>query len=183
MNPAVTNHLTRRNSSKFGECVIVTDMSSIDTTTGATPPSFPRRGALAGVDHGRKRIGLAVSNADQTMAMPVATLDSKSRVHDEAYLKKFRDDYAIVGWVIGLPLFKSGDESPQSAIVRTFGRWLEKTSGRPVVFWDERLTSHAAEAKLAMLGESPSRDKGRVDGLAAQIILQAYLDQRERTPI
>lgn len=153
-------------------------MEPIDTTATAISKPFPRRGALAGVDHGRKRIGLAVSNGDQTMAMPVLTLDSKSRVHDETHLKRFRDDYAIVGWVIGLPLFKSGDESPQSAIVRTFGRWLEKTLGRPVIYWDERLTSHAAEAKLAMLGESPGRDKGRVDGLAAQIILQAFLDQR-----
>lgn len=153
-------------------------MATIDTTSPVFEPPFPRRGALAGVDHGRKRIGLAVSNADQTMSMPVATLDSKSRVHDESLLKRFRDDYAIVGWVIGLPLFKSGDESPQSALVREFGHWLENTLGKPVVYWDERLTSHAAEAKLAMLGESPGRDKGRVDGLAAQIILQAYLDQR-----
>ncbi len=151
-------------------------MVEISTTTPIDPPPFPRRGTLAGVDHGRKRIGLAVSNSDQTMAMPVSTLDSKSRVHDEQHLRKFRDDYAIVGWVIGLPLFKSGDESPQSAVVRKFGRWLEQTLGRPVTYWDERLTSHAAEAKLAMLGESPSRDKSRVDGLAAQIILQAYLD-------
>jgi putative Holliday junction resolvase len=139
---------------------------------------FPRRGALAGVDHGRKRIGLAVSNADQTIAMPVMTLESKSIAHDTIHLLRFRDDYAIVGWVVGLPLFKSGDESPQAAIVREFGTWLEQSSGRPVTYWDERLTSHAAEAKLAMLGESATWNKGRVDGLAAQIILQAYLDQR-----
>ncbi len=142
------------------------------------PPLFPRRGALAGVDHGRKRIGLAVSDADQTMAMPVATLESKSTVHNAAHLLRFRDDYAIVGWVLGLPLLKSGDEGPQAELVRDFGQWLEQTSERPVTYWDERLTSHAAEAKLAMLGESPGRDKSRVDGLAAQIILQAYLDQR-----
>lgn len=141
-------------------------------------PAFPRRGALAGVDHGLKRIGLAVSNADQTIAMPVSTLESKSLVHNSTHLLRFRDDYAIVGWVVGLPLFKSGDEGPQAGLVREFGQWLEQTSGRPVTYWDERLTSHAAEAKLAMLGESATWNKGRVDGLAAQIILQAYLDQR-----
>ena len=141
-------------------------------------PPFPRRGALAGVDHGLKRIGLAVSNADQTLAMPVSTLDSKSPTHNATHLLRFRDDYAIAGWVIGLPLLKSGDEGPQAALVRTFGDWLERTSQRPVTYWDERLTSHAAEARLAMLGESAQWNKGRVDGLAAQIILQAYLDQR-----
>ena len=139
---------------------------------------FPRRGALAGVDHGVKRIGLAVSNADQTLAMPVSTLDSKSVAHNTTHLLRFRDDYAIVGWVLGLPLLKSGDEGPQAALVRAFGQWLAATSQRPVTYWDERLTSHAAEAKLAMLGESAAWNKGRVDGLAAQIILQAYLDQR-----
>jgi putative holliday junction resolvase len=139
---------------------------------------FPRRGALAGVDHGLKRIGLAVSNADQTIAMPVSTLESKSVAHNAAHLLRFRDDYAIAGWVLGLPLLKSGDEGPQAKLVREFGQWLEQISQRPVTYWDERLTSHAAEAKLATLGESALWNKGRVDGLAAQIILQAYLDQR-----
>lgn len=147
-----------------------------ESTPSMTP--FPRRGALAGVDHGLKRIGLAVSNADQTIAMPVSTLESKSVAHNTAHLLRFRDDYAVVGWVLGLPLLKSGDESPQAAIVREFGTWLEQISQRPVTYWDERLTSHAAEAKLAMLGESAMGNKSRVDGLAAQIILQAFLDQR-----
>jgi putative transcription antitermination factor YqgF len=104
--------------------------------------------------------------------------ETKSVAHNAAHLLRFRDDYAIAGWVLGLPLLKSGDEGPQAKLVREFGQWLEQISQRPVTYWDERLTSHAAEAKLATLGESALWNKGRVDGLAAQIILQAYLDQR-----
>lgn len=142
-------------------------------------PSFPPRGVLGGIDHGLKRIGIAVTDAAQTLAMPVTTLASKSRVHDAAAFCRVRDDYRVVGWVIGLPLFKSGDESPQAAIVRTFGTWLAEVTARPVTYWDERLTSYAAETRLAMRGELPSKDKSRLDGLAAQLILQAYLDRRE----
>ncbi len=145
-----------------------------------TTTDLPRRGVLVGVDHGRKRIGLALSDANQTMAMPFTTLLVKSRQHNAAQLCRVRDDYGAVGWVVGLPLHMSGDESPQSQVVREFGAWLEVATQRPVIYWDERLTSSAAEAVLWSLGESPNQDKSRIDGLAAQAILDAYL--RDRTP-
>ncbi len=147
-------------------------------TTPDLSTEFPHRGVLAGVDHGTKRIGIAVSDAAQTFAMPVTTLEAKSAVHNTALFRKVRDDYRVRGWVVGLPYLKSGDEGPQAVLVRRFGDWLAEVTERPVAYWDERLTSHAAEVLLSSLGESPGGTKSRVDGLAAQLILQAYLRHR-----
>jgi putative holliday junction resolvase len=145
-------------------------MSSSDASD-----DFPRQGALIGVDHGTKRVGLAVSDAAQTMALPLTTLALKSESHNAAAFRRFAADYRAVGWVLGLPLHMSGEEGTQAALVRKFGDWLQTLSGLPVRYWDERLSSSAAEAVLWSLGESPSRDKSRLDGLAAQHILQGYL--------
>ncbi|MBI1346974.1 Holliday junction resolvase RuvX [bacterium] len=152
-------------------------------TNSPVTTDLPRRGVLVGVDHGRKRIGLAVTDVNQTMALPLTTLVSKSPQHDAPLLRQVRDDYCAVGWVVGLPLHMSGDESAQSQLVRKFGIWLAEITERPVIYWDERLTSSAAEAILWSLGESPSRNKARIDGLAAQAILQAYLRDRPAVPL
>jgi putative Holliday junction resolvase len=144
------------------------------TTVSDTP--FPLSGALIGVDHGTKRVGLAVSDAAQTMAMPLTTIALKSLAHNAEQFRRIAAEYRAVGWVIGLPLHMlSGEESRQAAIVRQFGDWLHATTGLPVRYWDERLSSSAAEAVLWSLGESPRDAKGRLDGLAAQHILQNYL--------
>lgn len=143
---------------------------------------LPERGIVGGVDHGRKRIGIALSDVNQTMAMPLTTLASKSPGHNAEQFRKLRNEYGIVGWVVGLPLHMSGDESEQSVLVRRFGAWLAETTERPVVYWDERLSSSAAEALLWSLGQDPGADKSRIDGLAAQQILAAYLRGRPARP-
>jgi putative holliday junction resolvase len=138
----------------------------------------PRRGVLFGVDHGLKRIGLAVTDAAQTMAMPLVTVEAKSRPYIANELLRLRKEYGAVGWVVGLPLHMSGEESRQSQYAREFGEWLAAQFGQPVIFWDERLSSSTAETVIWTLGNSPSRDKAQVDRLAAQAILQSYLRDR-----
>lgn len=137
---------------------------------------------MGGVDHGRKRIGIALSDVNQTMAMPLTTLASKSPAHNAEQFCKLRNEYGIVGWVLGLPLHMSGDESEQSRLVRQFGTWLAEVTQRPVAYWDERLSSSTAEALLWSLGQNPGADKSRVDGLAAQQILAGYLRSRPARP-
>jgi putative Holliday junction resolvase len=78
---------------------------------------------------------------------------------------------------IGLAV-TDGEEGTQSAKARTFGDWLARETGLPVMFWDERLSSSTAETLLWAQGETPSKDTGRIDGLAAQVILQSYLQGR-----
>jgi putative Holliday junction resolvase len=148
----------------------------------APPPDapFPQHGALLGIDHGTRRIGIAISNAEQTIAVPVETWISRTPELDRKHFRELITDYRIQGAVIGLPLMTvSGEEGPQAAITRKFGEWLQAETALPVVFWDERYSSAEAETLLWTRGESPGRDKARLDGLAAQIILQSYLDRRD----
>lgn len=156
-----------------------------DDPTGAdstrTPAALPKPGALLGVDYGTRRIGIATCNAEQTIAVPVETWTSRTPELDRKHFLELIADYRIQGLVIGLPLMtQSGAESKQAAITRKFGEWLSGVTQLPVVYWDERYSSAAAETLLWSRGESPSRDKSRLDGLAAQIILQGYLDRSFR---
>jgi putative Holliday junction resolvase len=74
---------------------------------------------------------------------------------------------------------QSGAESKQAAITREFGEWLRGATNVPVTYFDERYSSAAAEVLLWSRGESPGRNKTRLDGLAAQIILQGYLNRAQ----
>ena len=144
--------------------------------TGETE-RLPNEGALLGVDHGTRRIGIAVCNGDQTIAAPLETWISRPPELDSRHFRELVSDYRIRGIVVGLPVMtQSGEEGRQAAITRKFGDWLRKAVDLPVVYWDERYSSAAAETLLWSRGETPGRDKSRLDGLAAQIILQGYLD-------
>jgi putative Holliday junction resolvase len=148
------------------------------TSSAAAPQPFPTRGALVGVDHGEKRIGLAVTDAAQTMALPLETIRVKTRALTLERLRQVAKDYRAAGWVLGLPMHMSGEEGTQAALVRAFGKWLSAETGLPVTYWDERLSSSAAEALLWQRGEQPDKRSGRIDGLAAQVMLDAYLRGR-----
>lgn len=144
--------------------------------------ALPDYGALLGVDYGTRRIGIATCNAEQTIAVPVETWTSRTADLDRKHFLELVADYRIKGCVIGLPLMtQSGEESRQSELTRQFGDWLRSTIGLPIVYWDERYSSAEAELLLWSRGESPGRNKARLDGLAAQIILQGYLDGRKRS--
>ncbi len=139
---------------------------------------LPKSGALLGVDYGTRRIGIAVCNADQTIAVPVETWITRTPELDRRHFRELAADYRIRGIVIGLPLMNlSGDEGRQAGITRKFGEWLRKETNLPLIYWDERYSSAAAEMVLWSRGESPNHRKSQLDGLAAQIILQAYLDR------
>jgi putative holliday junction resolvase len=157
----------------------VQDTASVPATVESMQPTWPAIGALAAVDHGTKRIGLAVCDPDRRWAMPLEMVPMARPDLLAKSLQRVASDYRIKGWIVGLPLHMDGRESRQSQLVRTFGTWLAEATRLPVEFWDERLTSSAAESLLWERGESPSRRKhsGVVDGLAAQMILQSYLDQ------
>jgi putative holliday junction resolvase len=144
-------------------------------------PAVPPHGALLGVDFGTKRLGIAVSNADQTIAVPVETWIVRSPQQDLKRLRELIEDYRVVGLVVGLPVRMSGAEGDQAAVVRRFGEWIAENTHLPIAYWDERHTSNEAEVLLWAQGISPSKSKARLDRLAAQIILQAFLDAPDRT--
>jgi putative Holliday junction resolvase len=142
--------------------------------------SIPAYGALLGLDYGTKRLGVAVSNSEQTIAAPVETWTVRTPERDLKYVKELIDDYRVVGIVIGLPVRLSGVEGDKAAEVRRYGDWLASAVKRPVAYWDERYSSMEAEVLLWTQGLSPTKNKERVDRLAAQVILQSYLDAPDR---
>jgi putative Holliday junction resolvase len=128
------------------------------------------------VDFGTVRIGLSVSDADRRIASPLETHARRGRDADAAYFKQMVEREEVGQIVVGLPVHLSGREGTKAAEAREFGRWLAQTTGLAVVFWDERFSTVEAESALWEAGLTHKRRKARRDQVAAQILLQSYLD-------
>ncbi len=141
---------------------------------------LPRRGRLIGLDFGARRIGIAVSDDEQRIACPLENYNRSRREIDAQRLRAVAGECRATGLVVGLPLHMGGEEGQKAAEARRFGAWAAAMTGLPVAFWDERLTSATAEEILMAAGLSAKKRKARIDKLAAQIMLQSYLDSRAR---
>jgi putative Holliday junction resolvase len=137
---------------------------------------LPPRGRLAGLDFGTVRIGIAVCDASQSICSPFDCYQRKTPALDGEYFCRLASSEHIVGFVIGLPVHMSGQSSQKSQEATEFGQWLTAQTQLPVCWIDERYTSALANEILAESGLSPRKRKEKLDKLAAQIILQAYLD-------
>ena len=137
-------------------------------------------GRIGGVDYGTVRIGLAVSDPDRTMASPLEIYTRRSAVLDASYFQQLAKEERIVLWVVGLPVHLDGRESQKSREARSFGKWLTEITALPVEFFDERFTSAHAEEILQAAELTSKRRKKRLDMLAAQIMLTAYLESRTK---
>ena len=136
---------------------------------------------ILGVDLGHKRIGLAVTDEDGTIAFPAGTLASQGRKKDLARLRAMIDERGIERAVVGLPLHLDGRRGPEAEKAVAFADALAKTAGIPVDTLDERWTSKEAERLLAPTTakkRDQRRAKGAVDEMAASILLQTYLATR-----
>jgi putative Holliday junction resolvase len=134
------------------------------------------RRRLLGVDYGTVRIGLAVSDPERRIASPLATYTRRGREPDARYFRELVKEEEVAAAVVGLPVHLSGHEGQKAAEARQFGKWLTETTGVPVTFFDERFTSVEAEGFLLEAGLTNKRRKQRRDRVAAQILLQAYLE-------
>jgi putative Holliday junction resolvase len=131
---------------------------------------------LLGVDYGSVRVGLAVSDPDRILASPLATYDRRDPERDAAYFRALVAAEGVGGLVVGLPVHLDGREGVKAQEARAFGAWLTEVTGLPVVFVDERFTTVQAESALWNAGLTHKRRKERRDRVAAQMLLQAYLD-------
>lgn len=136
----------------------------------------PAAGRVAGVDFGTVRIGIAVSDADRKIASPLENYTRRGTEQDARWFRRLIDEHEVVLFVVGLPLHMDGRESEKSLEAQRFGDWLAETTGLPVEYFDERLTSHEAERLLIDAELTHKRRKKRLDMLAAQIILRGYLE-------
>lgn len=138
-------------------------------------PSRPA-GRIAGVDFGTVRLGIAITDPERRMAMPYENYTRHGLEQDAKRFRRLVEEERLALFVVGLPVHLDGRESPKSREAREFGRWLTETTGVSVEFFDERFTSAEAESLLLAAGMTSKRRKARLDMLAAQLMLQAYLE-------
>jgi putative Holliday junction resolvase len=139
----------------------------------------PRTRLLA-IDPGKVRLGLAISDAEHRLASPLTTYTRRDAKQDAQFLTKVIEDEEIGAIVIGLPVRADGYEGEQARAARNFGAWLQDATGLPCVFFDERFTTFEAESSLLEAGLTKKKRKARRDRVAAQILLQTYLDAERR---
>ncbi len=141
----------------------------------AGPARLPR-GRVAGIDYGRKRIGVAICDAERIIASPLCVHEtSGDQAADAAFFQGLARREDLVGFVVGLPLHTDGSSSGMAREAERFGGWLGRATGLPVVFQDERYTSHEAAGLLAGVGLSRGQKKRRSDAIAAQLVLQGWM--------
>lgn len=135
---------------------------------------------FAGIDYGTARIGLSVSDPDGTLASPLSAISAKRTTLPQQIeaICNALEEYDVTEWVVGLPLNVDGTEGPQAKLTRKFADELAKQTGQPVHCWDERLSTQQADVYMAGSGLTYKKKKSRRDALAAQIILQSFLDAR-----
>ncbi|MFZ5443633.1 MAG: Holliday junction resolvase RuvX [Myxococcota bacterium] len=135
-----------------------------------------------GLDLGTKTIGLAVTDELGLTAQGLPTHERKGLRRDLEALKERVAEYSVDRFVIGLPLNMDGTEGPRAEVTRKFGTALGDATGLPVIYWDERLTTVAAQR--ALLEGDVSRKKRRevIDQVAAVLILQGWMDAQQARP-
>jgi len=134
------------------------------------------RGRILGIDYGKKRIGLAVSDPVRKIAQGLPTLANTSLAQVFTELENIISDHEINKIVIGLPVTMKAEVGKAAQVTNKFVTALKNRFELPTMVWDERLTSVLARRTMKELGKSPSKNKNKVDEIAAILILQSYLD-------
>jgi putative pre-16S rRNA nuclease len=131
--------------------------------------------SIAGLDVGKRRIGIAIATADVSAALPVATIDRRSLKVDLEMLRQLFSARGVDRVVLGLPLNMDGSEGPAARMARNFARVLNESLALPVDLYDERLTSFEARQRLKGATAARAKRKPRVDAIAAALILEGWL--------
>ncbi|HOO15954.1 MAG: Holliday junction resolvase RuvX [Phycisphaerae bacterium] len=133
-----------------------------------------------GVDYGSRRIGVAISDYGGSIASPAAVLPGSGSLSGDArQIVAWARKNEVSAIVVGLPLNMDGTVGPQADISTKLAAEIAQAAPEwPVELWDERLSSFEADANLAAAGARPSRRRELRDALAAQVILQSFLDSK-----
>ncbi|MEZ5751305.1 MAG: Holliday junction resolvase RuvX [Paracoccaceae bacterium] len=150
---------------------------AVHDTAESLIAALPPRGALAGLDLGTKTIGVALSDLSRMVSTPAETIARKKFTLDAQALLALCTRRSVTGLVLGLPLNMDGSEGPRCQATRAFARNLSALTDLPIGFWDERLSTVAAERALIAADMSRSRRAEVIDHVAAGFILQGFLDR------
>ncbi len=147
-----------------------------DSIEGFAALLQPNR-AITGLDLGDKTIGVAISDLRRSVATPVEVIRRVKFTQDAARLLAVLGERKATAILLGLPLNMDGSEGPRVQSTRAFARNLEKLTELPIFFWDERLSTVAAERALIEADASRQRRREVIDAVAATYILQGALDR------
>lgn len=143
---------------------------------------LPERGALIGLDHGERTVGVALSDPGRRIASPLTGVRKGKFSQTGAEIARLCEAHAVAGLVVGLPLNMDGSTGPSAQSARAFARNLTALTGLPVLMWDERLSTAAVTRTLIEADASRRRRAEVVDKMAAAFILQGALDRISRLP-
>jgi len=144
---------------------------------GALFDGLPPGRRLIGLDLGTETIGVAVSDRLRGVATPLETIRRRKFMQDATRVLEIAGGRDVAGIVLGLPLNMDGSEGPRAQSTRAFARNLERLTPLPIAFWDERLSTVAAERALIEADTSRKRRAQVIDHVAAAYILQGLLDR------
>lgn len=139
--------------------------------------TLPPNRAIAGLDLGDKTIGVALSDLRRQVATPIEVIRREKFTLDAGKLLALLEARGAFGIVLGLPLNMDGSVGPRVQATQAFARNLEKLTSLPICYWDERLSTVAAERALLEADTSRKRRKEVIDQVAAGYILQGALDR------
>jgi putative Holliday junction resolvase len=142
--------------------------------------ALPRGSPLMGLDVGTKTLGVALSDVTRMIASGLTTLARVKFTADARALLELAATHRVGGFVIGLPINLDGSDGPRAQATRAFARNLAKLTPIPILLWDERLSTAAAERALLEADMSRRRRAQVIDKVAATLILQSALDRLER---
>lgn len=148
----------------------VIDIETLATRIGKNQP-------LIGLDLGTKTIGIAVSDLSLTIATARTTIRRTKFTKDVAELLELAEGENALALVLGLPINMDGSEGPRAQATRAFARNLSQKTDLPIVYWDERLSTVAAERAMLEADLSRRKRAAKVDQVAASFILQGFLDR------
>jgi|GEM_PF-28916 len=138
---------------------------------------LPAAGALLGIDPGTMTLGLALSDLTRMIASGLETIRRTKFKADSARLLSLIDKHKVCGLVIGFPINLDGSEGPRAQSTRAFARNIARLVPLPILLWDERMSTMAAERTLLEADSSRARRARVIDKMAATIILQGALDR------
>lgn len=150
-------------------------MTTVHEDAAVFHAGLPREGGLLGLDLGEKTIGLAVSDTRRSVASPLSTLRRTRFTADAQALLAVADARRLVALVLGLPRNMDGTEGPRCQSTRAFARNLMRLTALPILLWDERLSTVAAERMLIAADASRAKRAEVIDHVAASYILDGAL--------
>ena len=142
--------------------------------------SIGKKSRLLGVDPGKNRLGLAISDENKTVSTPLITIIKKNNSNFIKEIKEIINENDIKGIIIGHPINMDGSSGPSAQSAKDFARYLSNNVSIPVSMWDERLSSQAAFNLSSNLNINVSKTVNKLDENAASFILQGAIDYLRR---